>query len=471
MSTGDYDVARLVLQRGVALAYLLAFINMRNQFRPLLGEHGLMPVPTFLERVDFARAPSLFQWRYSDPMASGVAWAGVVLAALALFGGFDLVPVWLALVGWIVLWVLYLSVVNVGQTFYGFGWESLLLEAGLCVAFLGNAQVATPVATLFVLRWLLFRVEFGAGMIKMRGDPCWRDLTCLDYHHETQPMPSPTSRFFHLLPTSFHRIETGSNHVAQLAAPWLLFLPQPVAGIGASMIILTQAYLMLSGNYAWLNFVTLILGFAAIPDTWFDAVGITVGSQPTTTTWFEWLVVAFTVGIVLLSRKPLLNLFSRNQRMNFSYNRYHLVNSYGAFGSVTRHRREVVVEGSIDGESWHAYEFRAKPTDPDRRPGQFAPYHLRLDWMMWFLALSPRYGTGWFDRFVDRLLDADAATLALLANDPFDGRAPMMIRARIVDYRFATRDERRETGHVWMTGRSRDLLGPVTQDRGTQRGG
>lgn len=464
LTTTDSDAARVVLQRGVALTYLIAFVNVANQFVPLLGERGLLPVPSYLAGTTFRRAPSLFHWKYSDAMAVGISWIGMLVAAIALVGGFDVVPVWMALVGWIVLWVLYLSVVNVGQTFYGFGWESLLLEAGLCVAFLGNARVATPVVTLFVLRWLLFRVEFGAGMIKMRGDACWRDLTCLDYHHETQPMPGPTSRMFHLRPTWFHRIETGSNHVAQLVAPWALFLPQPAAAVAGTVIIVTQAYLMVSGNYAWLNFVTLILGFAAVPDSWFDAVGITVGDQPASPAWFEVLVVAAGVGVVVLSWRPLLNLFSRNQRMNFSYNRYHLVNSYGAFGSVTRHRREVVVEGSDDGEVWRTYEFRAKPTDPDRLPGQFAPYHLRLDWLMWFLALSPAYGSTWFGRFIHRLLEADPAVLGLLADDPFDGRPPAMVRARLVDYRFATRAERRESGHRWITGDSRDLLGPLTRE-------
>ena len=372
-----------------------------------------------------------------------------------------------AVTWWLATWVLYLSIVNVGRVFYAFGWESLLLEAGFLCAFLGNADVAVPLPVLALLWWLLFRVEFGAGMIKMRGDPCWRDLTCLDYHHETQPMPGPTSRIFHLRPTWFHRIETGANHVAQLIAPWALFLPQPAAAIGATAIIVTQAYLMVSGNYAWLNFVTLILGFAAVPDAWFDAIGISIGTQRAEAPWFEWLVVAFGLGVAALSWRPLINLFSRNQRMNFSYNRYHLVNSYGAFGSVTRQRREVVVEGSDDGQSWKAYEFRAKPTDPDRLPGQFAPYHLRLDWLMWFLALSPRYGSTWFALLVERLLEADPGVLGLLAHDPFDGRPPAMIRARLVDYRFATRSERRRSGHRWITGHSRDLAlrsGPALED-------
>lgn len=460
LTTNDYDVARFVIQRGVALVYLIAFVNVCNQFRPLLGENGLLPVPAFTARVSFRVAPSLFHWRYSDRLLSAVAWIGIGLSAVALLGGFDRVPTWCAIAGWLVLWALYLSVVNVGQRFYGFGWESLLLEAGLAAALLGNSRVGTPLLAIFVLRWLLFRVEFGAGMIKMRGDPCWRDLTCLDYHHETQPMPNPLSRRFHLLPTALHRVETGANHVAQLVAPWTLLLPQPFAGIGATAMIATQAYLMLSGNYAWLNLLTLLLGFAAIPDGWFATLGVTIDDPASTSTGFEVVVVVCTIGILVLSWRPLRNLFSSEQRMNTSYDSLHLVNSYGAFGSITRERREVIVEGTLDGETWQPYEFRAKPGDPTRRPGQFAPYHLRLDWLMWFLALSPGYGAGWFERFVERLLAADPATLALLARDPFGGAPPAMVRARLVEYRFATRAERRRTGHHWVTGASRPLLPP-----------
>lgn len=459
----DYDVARIIVQRGVALTYVIAFLNVRNQFRPLLGEHGLLPVPTFLAGRGFAAAPSIFQWRYSDRLVSAVAWGGAGLASLAVVGGFDLVPLGVAVAGWLVLWAMYLSVVNVGQRFYGFGWESLLLETGLLAAFLGNGGVGTPIVTLFALRWLLFRVEFGAGMIKMRGDPCWRDLTCLEYHHETQPMPGPTSRWFHLMPRWFHRTETAANHVTQLVAPWLLFLPQPVAGIGGAAVIVTQAYLMLSGNYAWLNFLTLVLGFSAVPDGWFATFGVTPDDPTAMPTWYGLAVIAFGLLVVGLSWHPLVNLFSPGQKMNFSYNRYHLVNSYGAFGSVTRHRREVVIEGSHDGATWKAYEFRAKPGDPDRRPAQFAPYHLRLDWLMWFVAISPRYGSPWFERLLDRLLVADPATLSLLADDPFDGEPPAMIRARMVDYRFATRAERRRSGRRWIVGASRTLVSPVSR--------
>ena len=460
-----YDISRLVLTRGLAVVFFVAFLNVRNQFPALLGERGLSPAPGLLSRVSFRQAPSLFHFHYSDRVLLGVAWGGMGLAAGVAVGLADLVPLWASTVWWLAMWALYLSVVNIGQTFYGFGWESLLLEAGFYAAFLGNAATAPPLLVLFLFRWLLFRVEFGAGLIKMRGDRCWRDLTCLDYHHETQPMPNPASRWFHHLPHSLHRTEVLANHFAQLVAPLALFFPQPIAGAGAAVMVLTQGYLMISGNYAWLNLTTLLLALAAIPDPWFGA-SIGGGAVPV---WHGVLAVALAFCVAVLSYWPVRNLLGGRQLMNFAFNRYHLVNTYGAFGSVTRNRREVILEGSPvpapkDGD-WRAYEFKAKPGDPRRVPAEFAPYHLRLDWLMWFVALSPSYGRGWLDTLVQKLLEGDRAIARLLATNPFPDRPPELIRGRIVDYRFSDRAEKRSRGLVWVTGPSRPLFGPVSLSR------
>lgn len=464
LSSPGYDFGRWVLQRGIAAVYLLAFLNVRNQFRPLLGERGLLPVPAFLARTTFARSPSFFHWRYSDRFVSVVAWVGMALALGIVVGGLDLVPVWVGMVGWLALWVLYLSVVNVGQTFYGFGWESLLLEAGLLAAFLGNPDVAPPLLVILAFRWLLFRVEFGAGMIKLRGDRCWRDLTCLDYHHETQPMPGPTSRWFHHLPSRLHRIEVLANHFAQLVVPFALFLPQPVAGIAAAVVIVTQGYLIISGNYAWLNLLTLLLAFSAVPDAWVPGFDDAAPASIELT----WATVVLGGLTLWLSRHPVRNLMGRSQRMNFSFNRFHFVNAYGAFGSVTRDRRELVLEAALHPDllEWHAYEFKGKPGDPGRRPPQWAPYHLRLDWLMWFVPISPTYGRGWLDALVTKLLEADPEVLRLLRWDPMRGERPAAVRGRLVDYRYTTAEERRVTGDFWVPGRSRELFGPVTLEEG-----
>ena len=227
-SDPGYWPSRWVFQRGLGLVYLVAFLSAANQFRALIGERGLTPAPDYLRGRGFRQIPSLFAFGYSDRRFALVAWCGVALSVGALFGAFDRLPLPACMAMWALLWALYLSIVNVGQIFYGFGWESLLLEVGFLAIFLGPAATAPPMLVLWLLRWLLFRVEFGAGLIKIRGDPCWRNLTCLYYHHETQPMPNPLSWYFHHLPKPLHRVEAAGNHFAQLVVPFGLFAPQPV---------------------------------------------------------------------------------------------------------------------------------------------------------------------------------------------------------------------------------------------------
>ncbi|MDH2388006.1 lipase maturation factor family protein [Streptomyces sp. HNM0663] len=459
---GDYWLSRLVFQRALAGVYLIAFLTAALQFRALIGERGMLPVPDYLRQASPRQTPSLFHLHYSDRFFAAVAWAGCALAAALAAGAADQVPLWAAMACWAVLWALYLSIVNVGQTWYGFGWESLLLETGFLAVFLGNERTAPPVLVLWMLRWVLFRVEFGAGLIKIRGDRCWRDLTCLQYHHETQPMPGPLSWFFHRMPRPLHRVEAAANHVTQLLVPVLLFTPQPVASAAAGLMVLTQLWLVLSGNFSWLNWLTIALALSAVD---FSAVAAPP-SLPRPPLWYEAVVIAVAAGVLLLSYRPARNLLSRRQAMNRSFDPFHLVNAYGAFGSVGRVRFEVVVEGTDEqapheGTVWREYGFKGKPTDVRRLPRQYAPYHLRLDWMMWFAALSPAYARSWFGPFVARLLDGDRDTLRLLARNPFPDAPPVYVRARLFHYRFTTWRELRATGAWWHRTYVRDFLRPT----------
>ncbi len=468
LTAPEMALGRMLFQRALAAVYLIAFVAAANQFRPLLGERGLLPAPRFLERVPFRASPSLFHLHYSDRLLTAVTWTGAALAALAVAGVPDTWPTVAVMALWAALWVLYLSIVNVGQTFYSFGWESLLLETGFLAIFLGPARVAPPLLVMWLLRWLLFRVEFGAGLIKLRGDPCWRDLTCLEYHHETQPMPNPLSRLFHLLPRWMHRAEVAGNHVAQLVAPFGLFAPQPVATVAALVIVATQAWLVTSGNFAFLNALTIVLALSAVDGAVIEAVlPLEAPAMVGMAAWHHGLVIALTAGMAVLSWWPVRNMASRRQRMNASFNRLHLCNTYGAFGSVTKERYEVVVEGTRDplpgpGSEWREYEFKGKPGDPTRRPPQVAPYHLRLDWLMWFAALSPAYARGWFEPFLRRLLEGDRPTLRLLREQPFPDGPPAVVRARLYRYRFTTRSQRRELGAVWQRTLVGEFTPPVT---------
>lgn len=475
----DFGFAREVVQRGIAALYVVAFVSTLNQFRPLLGERGLLPAPDLLAWTSSSKArarmlrPTLFRRiRYTDRRLAVLCWAGIVVAAAVVVGIPQLALPWVPMACFLLLWLGYMSITSIGQTFYGFGWEMLLLEAGFLAAFLGSRDQPPPTVIIVLMWWLLFRLEFGAGMIKIRGGAEWRDLTALTYHHETQPMPNPLSRQAHLLPRWFHKGEVLGNHFAQLVVPFFLFapllgfwidgpVPAIIGAVAGGIVLATQLWLVVTGNFAWLNWATVVLAFSAFGLPSLGADSWSEGALP-----LYWSIGTSAIGILYaaLSWPALRNLFARRQLMNASFNRWQLANAYGAFGTVTKERIEIVVEGTLeehpDAADWSEYEFKGKPVDVRRTPRQFAPYHLRLDWLMWFLPLGHSLDD-WFTAFLVRLLEADAATLKLLRRDPFDGQKPRWVRAVSYRYRFATRSERREDGVVWVRDRRRSVLDPI----------
>jgi hypothetical protein len=476
---GDYWLARLLFQRGLAAIYLVAFLVALHQFLPLLGARGLVPVPRFLASVNFSEAPSIFHFYYSDRFLVFIAWLGIVLSTTALLGLSERLGWWFSAAIWGALWLLYLSIVNVGQMFYAFGWESLLLEAGFLAIFSGSRALFPSLVVMFLLRWLVFRVEFGAGLIKLRGDECWRNLTCLQYHHETQPMPNAMSWYFHNLPAPFHTLEAAGNFFFQLVVPFGLFLPQPIAGISAALIIGSQLWLVASGNFAWLNWIVIVLALSGFSNAGLSRlVPITGPPALARSVIYEGFVLAIALVIAFLSFWPIKNMLSRRQLMNASFNPWHLVNTYGAFGTVTKERIEVVIEGTRDSPAapealWREYEFKGKPGDPHYRPRQYAPYHLRLDWLMWFLpfnlatatdgkTLVPRYYEEWFIAFAEKLLANDPTTLKLVRVNPFPDAPPLSLRARLYRYHFTTPRERSESGAWWRRELVGEYLPPVS---------
>lgn len=473
---GEFRIASLVFQRSLAAVYLIAFVSALNQFPALLGENGLLPVPAFTRQVPFSAAPGLFHFFYSDRLFCAAAWTGIVLSALLLAGLPGKAPWWLLSGTWLALYVLYLSIVNSGQEFYAFGWESMLLEAGFLAAFLGPASATPSLAPVLALRWMLFRLILGAGLIKLRGDPCWRDLSCLAFHFETQPIPNPLSWYFHRLPSPVLAGGVLLNHVTELAAPFGLLGPQPVAAAAAALIIAHQAILIVSGNFSFLNFLTIALCLTAFSDgTLRRFVPFDLPAAPSPAGFQRYLLYGLGAGVALLSVRPALNLLSPRQAMNASYNPYHLVNTYGMFGSITKERYELVLEGTADavpgpGAVWKEYEFKGKPGDVNALPPQVAPYHLRLDWLMWFLPFSAEAGERgiivygyerWFARFLQKLLEGDAKTLKLLKPGPFAGEPPRYVRARFYRYRFTSRLEKKRTGAWWRRELTGDYLPPV----------
>src|SRR4051794_20504217 len=456
----DYWLTRFVILRLLGFVYAVAFFVAARQLVPLIGSHGLTPATHFLASVEtelgsrttgMEHLPTLFWFGISDQGLVSLAWVGFALSLVVLAGYANSILLFL-------LWAMYMSIVHVGQIWYGYGWETQLLETGFLAIFLcplwdPRPFPAKPPALLVIwlFRWLGFRIMIGAGLIKLRGDTCWRDLTCLYYHYETQPIPNPISRYLHFAPHWTHRLGTAWNHLIELIVPWFSFGPRAARLIAGVLLVTFQITLIISGNLSFLNYVTIIPFLACFDDTLLRRVlpraivrraERAAAGEASPTTVQNGLAVALSLLVMWLSVPTVLNLVSNRQLMNYSYDPLNLVNTYGAFGSVGQERMEIIFEGTTDpavtdDTKWKEYEFMAKPGDPNRRPPFVAPYQPRLDWQIWFAAMSSPAEYPWTLHFVWRLLHNDAGTLSLLASNPFPDEPPHYIRARLYRYQFA----------------------------------
>ena len=464
-----YWLTRFLILRLLGIVYAVAFLVAINQILPLIGSHGLTPVDLFIRRVadalgytgGFFRLPSVFWWNHSDTALLTGAWIGFVLSCIVAAGFANALILFM-------LWFLYMSFCNIGQEWYGYGWEIQLLETGFLAIFLTPLldprpfpRREPPLPIIILFRWLICRIMFGAGLIKLRGDEVWRNSTALYYHFETQPMPGPLSRWFHFLPRLLLRMGVWFNWLAELVAPLFVFGPRIARHIAGVIIILLQIVLMLSGNLSFLNWLTIIPALACFDDAFWarilphtltrraeQAAGTAMPSRPMTIT--AWTV---TVIIGLLSIQPVFNMLSPNQIMNTSFDPLNLVNTYGAFGSVGQQRYNIVFEGTYDNiptdsATWKEYPYKGLPTSPDQRPPQVAPYHLRFDWQMWFAAMSTPDDYPWTLTLIAKLLHNDPGALSLFASNPFPNKPPLYIRAILYHYSFAPPDN---PGHHWWT--------------------
>ncbi len=480
----QYWLTRFVVLRWLGFLYFMAFLAAVRQLGPLIGHDGLLPADSFLQLLashfrssteGFIQFPSLFWMGCSDGALLTVAWIGLGISLLVMFGYANALIM-------LALWVLYTSIVNVGQLWYSYGWEIQLLETGMLGVFLcplldGRPfpRRAPPVAVIWLYRWLIFRIMLGAGLIKLRGDACWRDLTCLYYHYETQPIPNPLSAWLHFRPHWFHRAGTLWNHFVELVVPWFGFGPRPVRHVAGVLLVTFQIFLIFSGNLSFLNWLTIVPCLACFDDSfwawllprWFGerARRAAVEARPCEPLVFT--VVVFTMIVALLSIAPITNLILPGQAMNRSFDPLHLVNTYGAFGTVGRERLEIIFEGtqsaSLESATWREYEFPAKPGDPWRRPPLIAPYQPRLDWQIWFAAMAGPNDYPWTVHFVWKLLHNDRGTLSLLANNPFPDEPPRYIRAELYRYRFTRPDE--NDGTWWKRERVGSWLPPLNAEQ------
>ncbi len=473
----SYALTRFVILRLLGAMYAIAFLGLALQSKPLIGARGLLPAASFLRDLAvehrgrgalFWKLPTLFlAIEPSDAALVGLAWLGFALSIAVALG-------LTSAVAQALLWALYLSFVHVGQVFYGYGWEIQLCETGFLAIFLCPLipagpfpKSAPPAPVIWLFRWLIVRIMLGAGLIKLRGDPCWRDLTCLVYHYETQPIPNPLSPLFHAMPAAFHKAGAAFNHFVEIACPFFAFGPRRARIAAGALFVVFQGILILSGNLSFLNWLTLVPAVACFDDRALARVlpkGLIARCEVEREAPWAHKIAAWALGLVVLclSVNPFLNLLSDRQAMNSSFDPFALVNTYGAFGSVGRERIEVVIEGTMDDRVsdatvWKEYAFPCKPGDPGRRPCVTSPYQPRLDWQIWFEPFQPGRPSPWLIHLVHQLLRGDPGPRTLLAGDPFGGQRPRFVRASLYRYRFS-----KAKGVWWERERAGEHLRPVS---------
>ncbi|XP_072021054.1 lipase maturation factor 1-like [Amphiura filiformis] len=490
-----YWLTRIVFLRSIAFIYLVAFLIALNQNKQLLGANGLLPTKVYLERIKnhvgneinwkaINYAPTLLwlvDWAEMDFWLDVLAYAGIILSTIVLLCGCANMFIMAA------LWVLYHSIVNIGQRWYSFGWESQLLETGFLAIFMCPLlslrqfprKTPTPWVALWGYRWLIFRIMLGAGLIKIRGDQCWRDLTCMNYHYETQPVPNPLSYYMHQSPELFHKFETLSNHFIELVAPFLILAPfRPLRVVGGYLQIIFQIVLIISGNLSFLNWLTILPSIACLDDkslAWMfpqvisrakdtvkhiqreDRLGL--GPPPTSGVYIRKAMnISLGLLIAYLSVPVVTNLMSSRQAMNTSFESLRLVNTYGAFGSITKERTEVIFMGTLSDDpndpeaEWLEYEFKCKPGSITRRPCLISPYHYRLDWLMWFAAFQNFRMNNWIIHLAGKLLINDEATATLIAHNPFeDTDPPNYIKMEHYRYKYTKIGSKQAAAGAWWT--------------------
>ena len=451
---GEFALTESLFLRILGLIYVTTFASFWPQIVGLVGSHGVVPANQFLMAVRgeqgplFLRLPTVFWLGISD---HGL----VACCILGCVGGVCLAAGFLRRLAAAVCWILYLSLVNIGQPFSSFQWDALLLESGFLALFAGAPLVV------WAYRFLLFRLMFESGVVKIIShDPNWRNLHALRYHFMTQPLPNPVAYYAYRLPHQVLDLFAVATLFVEFVVPFFLFGPRRLRHIAAAVLIGFQLLIILTGNYAFFNFLTIALCVWAFEDASFKALSRWLGKVTLPKwSWLMRLLNAMVVLLILLGAFELIEVIRPvdvppASKLLSVISPFEITNTYGLFAVMTTTRPEIILEGSDDAVQWKEYSFRYKPGDLHREVPFIAPYQPRLDWQMWFAALGSYQENTWVSGLMYRLMTGEPSVIGLLGPPPF-AKPPKYMRALLYNYQFTTLQERSRTGAVW----SRSLLG------------
>jgi len=471
--------ARWLFVRALGLIFFSAFYSLAFQIRGLIGPNGVLPAQDYLAHAArvlgsarFWYAPTLFWWSASDRFLLGVVIAGMAAAVLLVLNVFPRATLAVCLVA-------FLSFIAAAQDFASYQSDGMLLEAGFISLFFvpsgwrprWGATAPPSRASRYLLIWLMFRIYFESGIAKILGhDPEWRDFTAMDQYYQNGPLPTWIAWYAHQLPHWFHAATAVLTLVLELVLIFAIFLPRRARIILFFVITAWQAGIILTSNYAFLNYLVLVLGILLLDDKflarWFPQSWRTVtdssageGANPsvdmpgwrgnlrmwTQAIFLTWIFYA-TSALLIFMVFPAAPLPTGPIR---ALEPFRIANEFGLFAVMTRQRYEIEFQGSRDGQNWTPYPFRYKPQDVHSPPRIYAPYQPRFDWNLWFASLGSWRRYPFVLNVEERLLEGDPDVLALFAANPFPGNPPERIRAVRWQYWFTGWSEKRDQGLWW----------------------
>jgi lipase maturation factor 1 len=508
-------LARWIFLRGLGLIFFSAFYSLAFQIRGLIGPRGILPAENYLAEVArvfgaqrFWFAPSVFWWSASDRALLAVCVVGMLAALLLVLNFFPRGMLIICLVA-------FVSFISTARDFAGYQSDGMLLEAGFIGLFFAPAGwrprlgISDPPsrASRFLLIWLMFRIYFESGIAKILGhDPEWRDFTALDQYYQNGPLPTWIAWYAHHLPHAFHAATAALVLALELFLIFAVFLPRPFRIVLFFLITPWEIGIILTSNYAFLNYLVLLLGILLLDDeflakllpssirasagaesassgagstwslrksgsgsTWNPPENVAARIAPPATwrTRIRLHVQAFFLTWVFYATCVLLlSMVTRNVPLPTGPVRilepFRIANDFGLFGVMTRDRYEIEFQGSRDGQSWTAYPFRYKPQDVTAPPRIFAPYQPRFDWNLWFASLGSWRENTFVIQVEQRLLQAEPGVLALFAGNPFPGEPPLQVRAVLWQYWFSDWTDKRQHG-VWWRRRAIGLYAPTIE--------
>ena len=491
----DHHISRWIFLRALGLIYFSAFYSLIFQIRGLIGPQGILPADGYLAAVErglgslrFWYAPTLLWISSGSHMLMALCWVGIAASLLVVANVWPRAML-------VVCFVCFLSFVSAAGDFSGYQSDGMLLEAGFLSLFFapggflpGWGRMRPPIrASLFLLLWEWFRIYFESGVVKLAsGDPEWRHLTAMDQYYQNGPLPTWIGWYVQHLPHWFQAATVVATLALELVIVWMLFLPRRWRIVCFFIVTPWQIAVILTANYAFLNYIVLVLGFLLLDDRFLirfvparwrfpvaadsdtPAEGESNPERPmedpsaasprsrlrrqahslgvaANAVMLGWIFYATTV--------PMLQMFWRTIPLPIepitALQPFRIANEYGLFAVMTPNRYEIEFQGSDDGHTWVAYPFRYKPQALNQAPGIYAPYQPRFDWNLWFASLGSWTQYPIVPRTEELLLTNDPDVLALFAGNPFSDHPPREVRAVLWQYWFTTMAEKQATGDWW----------------------